>query len=68
MGVVRVYREGSAWSLTGKRALGTYAFDDIPLALKEKLAVLLVTQKGFRDERVGRKINDDTYWIFTGAD
>lgn len=68
MGVVRAYREEGVWSLTGKHLLGTYVFDDIPIALREKLAVLLVAQKGFRDERVGRKINDDTYWIFTVAD
>lgn len=68
MNVVRAYREGDAWSLTGRRLLGTYAFDDIPTAIKERLAVLLAAPKGFRDERVGRKINDDTYWIFTVAD
>jgi|688.fasta_scaffold05241_31 hypothetical protein len=64
MALVRVYREGDSWGLIRRYTTDTYSFDDIPSPIKEKLAVLIVAPDGFRDERIGRKINDDTYWVF----
>lgn len=67
--VVRVGRsaiDGRWWAQpSGTTRFDSYAsFDDLPDTYKPKLAVLLVSEEGYRNERVGRKISDDAYWLF----
>ena len=58
-------RLGDAWWLSyapGKD--GVFDFDELPPDVKPKLALLLLCPDGFRDEKLGRRIAEDIYWIF----
>ena len=39
-------------------------FDDMPDFARVRLAILLTAPSGFRDERIGRRIAEDAFWLF----
>ena len=63
----RVGRDKDGWWVchSGNDALEPYrSFDDLPDEVRRRIAVLLAAPDGFRDERIGRRITEDRFWLF----
>ena len=63
----RVGRDQYGWWVShgNNGTLDIYeSFDDLPIEVRSRIAVLLAAPDGFRDERIGRRITDSRFWLF----
>lgn len=68
MSMARVERCPEGWGVVSPFEIHepytVYAgIDDVPLGIREHLAVLLTAPVGFHDAVVGRRISDDVFWV-----
>lgn len=68
MKVARVYKlEDGGWTYTLHTSIKpktVESLDKVPKKIQAHLAMLEMTDVGFRDETIGRKIADGVYWVF----
>ena len=65
----RLERDGDRWRLEVWRCesglkTGSCEFEDLPQHIKEPLAVLLTTHVGYYNERIGRRVSEDVFWVY----
>jgi len=65
--MIRVTREGAnLWTIL-RAPDNTYTvctFDELPPDVRDKVAVLMTAQIGYRHEQVGRRVANDIFWVF----
>ena len=76
---LRVYRQGSGWHVmvlssgarslpSARRSIRYMQFEDMPILLQERLAVLRLSPVGVRVDGVGKHVSDDMYWVFVSPE
>lgn len=68
-----VVREGVMWKLSTVpdnslrmkvRCPPYYKFEYLPKHIKEPLSVLLTSPVGYYNERIGRRVTEDVFWVY----